>query len=320
MDTRHLLALATIARSQHGGLIACWQARQGHVPSSWMEHARRRGLVVPVRRSVGRLAAYAPGCHEAVAAAQLAAGPGAAATRASALQLHPGLPSMAQRVPQIATIGHRALLLDGVETHVTRSLEAADLTVIDGIRTECFGRAVLSTIGDGRVHWTWIARVLDAACRMWGEPALDEVEQAIVRAGARGHRGAATLRLLLDERRGEGPVDRFALQRRWMAVLDAAGLHGEDEHHVTVEGIDRWLDRAWPGSMVCAEVKGHRYHSDRSAFDADAEREAALAAAGWLVVPITSRSDPRSVVRRLRTAIADRAGATPQELPAVCLQ
>jgi len=196
--------------------------------------------------------------------------------------------------------------LDGVEVHATRRLEREDVTLIGGTRTEAFGRAVLSCIGDPTVHWVWIARVLDAACRLWGDQALDEVQAAVDRAGARGHSGAAVLRELLVERQAQGPRDRYALQRRWMGILDAAGLHGQDEHHLVVEGVDRWLDRAFVDVRVGVEVKGHSVHGDRTAFDADADRESALAACGWLVFPITSRSDPQKVVRRLEAAITLR--------------
>ena len=291
------------------GYLSALDAEREGVDGAALWRARRAGLLIPVRRGVGRLAAAPVHPHEPVHAAALALS-GSYATRGSALQLHGPLPALTLARPQVVISGTAYPRLQGVDVHATRRLEAEDVTVVNGTRTETFGRAVLSCIGDPAVHWAWIARVLDAGCRLWGDRALDEVQAAVDRAGARGHRGAAILRELVAERRAGGPQDRYALQRRWMGVLDAAGLHGEDEHHLVVEGVDRWLDRAFVDVKVGVEVKGHSVHGDRTAFDADADREEALAACGWLVFPITSRSEPGRVVRRLRAAITLRSVGT----------
>ena len=290
------------------GYLSTWQAELAGVTSRSLVRARSTGVLVPVRRGVSRLAAAPVHPAEPLHAAVLAV-PTAVATRASALALRPGLPALDGGSPQIVTVGHLAARCSGVEAHITRRLEADDVTVVGGTPTETFGRAVLSVIGDPRVHWTWVARVLDAACRQWDDGALDEVEAAIQRAGARGHAGVTELRLLVGERRADGPRDRFALQRKVMRLLDAAGLHGRDEHHVVIEGRDRWIDRAFVEAMVAVEVKGWSVHGGRLALDDDADREEALAAAGWLVFPVTSRTDPTTLVDRLRRAIAARLPA-----------
>lgn len=300
----HLYAALTALATPRAGYFSTWQASLAGVTERSLGCARRSGLIVPVRRGVSRLAAAPVHRFEAVHAATLAV-PTAVATRASALSLRAGLPRLEGQRPQIVTVGHLAARCSGVEAHVTRRLEAADVMVLGGTPTETFGRAVLSVIGDPRVHWTWVARVLDAACRLWDDRALEGVEAAIRRAGAGGHSGVAELRLLVDERRAEGPRDRYALQRKVMRWLDAAGLHGEDELHVVLEGRDRWIDRAFAASMVAVEVKGWSVHGSRSALDDDADREAALVAAGWRVFPVTSRTDPVRLIDRLRRAIAE---------------
>ena len=301
-----LYTVLTRLAEPRAGYFATWEAHRDGVSSRSLVEARRVGLLVPVRRGVSRLAAAPVHKAEAVHAATLAI-PTGVATRGSALSLRAGLPTIAARRPQVVTVGHLAARCAGVEAHVTRRLEAADVTVLDGTPTETFGRAVLSVIGDQRVHWTWVARVLDAACRLWDDRALDDVQCAIDRAGARWHRGVAELRLLLDERRRAGPQDRYALQRKVMGWLDSAGLHGQDEHHVVIEGRDRWIDRAFVDSMVAVEVKGWSVHGGRVAMDDDADREEALVAAGWCVFPVTSRTDRSRLVSRLRRAIENRS-------------
>jgi hypothetical protein len=304
----HLYAILTALAEPHAGYVASWRAELAGVPKRSLARARGSGLIVPVRRGVGRMAAAPVHPFEPVHAAALAV-PTSVATRASALSLHDGLPRLEGLPPQIVTVGHLAARCSGVEAHVTRRLDADDMTVLRGTPTETFGRAVLSVIGDPRVHWTWVARVLDASCRLWDDRALDDVQAAIERAGARGHAGVADLRLLVDERRAEGPRDRFALQRKVMRWLDAAGLHGQDEHHLVLEGRDRWIDSAFVESMVAVEVKGWSVHGGRLALDDDAEREAALVAAGWRVFPVTSRTDRVTLIDRLRRAIAEGRGA-----------
>jgi len=315
----HLHVALTLLAGPRAGYLASWEAKRVGVSSRSLVEARRAGLLVPVRRGVGRLAAAPVHPMEPVHAATLAI-PTAVATRASALALRAGLPTLDAPRPQVVTVGHLAARCSGIEAHVTRRLDGQDVTVLGGTPTETFGRAVLSVIGDRRVHWTWVARVLDAACRLWDDRALDAVQGAVDRAGARGHSGAADLRILVDERRRDGPRDRYALQRKVMAYLDAAGLHGHDEHHVVVEGRDRWIDRAFIESRVAVEVKGWSVHGGRQALDDDADREEALVAAGWCVFPVTSRTDPIRLVDRLRHAIQSRTARSllPIEVPDSC--
>ncbi len=303
MEAHRYAILVALARTR-AGYFASGEAERAGVARRSQAEARRSGLLVPVRRGVARLSAAPVHPHEAVHAAALAV-PTAVATRASALALRPGLPTLAVAAPQIVTVGHLATRCAGVEAHVTRRLDREDVTVLGGTPTETFGRAVLSVIGDPRVHWTWVARVLDAGCRLWDDRALADIQGAIDRAGARGHRGVAELRMLVDERLAAGPRDRYALQRKVMGWLDAAGLHGADEYHVVLEGRDRWIDRAFVKAMVAVEVKGWSVHGGRLALDDDADREAALVAAGWRVFPVTSRTDPVKLIVRLRCAIAE---------------
>lgn len=309
-----LASIFDISASQ-GGLVATWQAIRAGVSESALRRAVASGVLERAAHGVYRVAGAPALPHGDIAAAVLAAGPGAAATRGSALRLLGPLPQLHLDRPQIVTVGTARAKIRGVESHVTRRLEPEDVATVDGIRTETFGRAVLSVIGDPRVHWVWVARVLDAGMREWEDQALEQVEAAIERAGARGHSGVAVLRELVEERRAAGPADMFAFQRKVMRSVDAAGLGGIDEYHVHVGGRDRWLDRAWPDETVYLEVKGNRDHSSVVDLNNDVDRENDLAAEGWLLVQARGRTAVPLVVDRLRMALDSRRSAMDDRRP-----
>lgn len=72
----------------------------------------------------------------------------------------------------------------------------------------------------------------------------------------------------------------------------------------------RWrIDFAWPAEGVAVEISGWAYHRDHDRFESDAAKAAALAAAGWLVLPYTWRQitmDPIGCVEKIVAAIRVR--------------
>lgn len=72
----------------------------------------------------------------------------------------------------------------------------------------------------------------------------------------------------------------------------------------------RWLiDFAWPAEGIAVEIHGWAYHRDRRRFESDNAKAAALAAAGWLVIPFTWRQladDPIGCIEKLVSAIRIR--------------
>ena len=285
------------------GLVASWQLLGAGLTCDQVRRMQRGGHLLPLRRGVWLCSGSPDHRHHPIGAAVLAPGPSAFASRESALTLRDRLPTRSGIGLHIVSAG--LIDLEGVHCHRARDLTASDITVVEGIPTVTFGRALLELIGDPDTHWTWVARLLDAGCRNFGDEALESAASALQRAGARGYHGAAKLRMLIDERKAEGPQDKFKLQRRVMRVLDGAGLGGVDEYHVIVDGRDRWIDRAWPAQHVGVEVKGFwGVHGDREPFDGDADREAGLASLGWRIIPATSRTDPSALVERVRRALA----------------
>ena len=69
-------------------------------------------------------------------------------------------------------------------------------------------------------------------------------------------------------------------------------------------------DFAWPAERVIVETDGWEFHGNRFAFEDDRERDAFLAARGWVVVRITWRQlrrTPTLVMVRLAQTLALRA-------------
>lgn len=89
-----------------------------------------------------------------------------------------------------------------------------------------------------------------------------------------------------------------------LRTLLAAGLPVPvQEHPVVLEGRRRRIDLAYPEQMVAIEFEGEAVHDTVSAFHDDKARAGALAAAGWAVLPFTTRTSEADIVRRTRAAL-----------------
>lgn len=109
--------------------------------------------------------------------------------------------------------------------------------------------------------------------------------------------------------------DRAASEAERMAqvLLRSAGLDGFVANFPTdVAGRTIKIDLAFVQERVAIEVKGWAFHSLPDRGRSDAEREADLQLAGWLVITVTwfdLVSRPDYVVDRVRDAIALRSVA-----------
>jgi hypothetical protein len=69
------------------------------------------------------------------------------------------------------------------------------------------------------------------------------------------------------------------------------------------------VDFGWPDLKLALEYQGDHHRVDKEQWRRDALRIAKLAAAGWLVLPVTALDlrDPAGFVRRVRAALESRA-------------
>lgn len=123
--------------------------------------------------------------------------------------------------------------------------------------------------------------------------------EVVRRRGRRYARRAARAFALTDAGAQSPPESRIRVR------LVLAGLpRPVTQHPVPVAGgVVLRPDLAWPEYKVALEYDGE-WHDERARFHRDRTRLRRLAAAGWLVVPVTRAST--DVVRSVRDALRDR--------------
>lgn len=161
---------------------------------------------------------------------------------------------------------------------VRRTAPDREVTVRHGIRVSTLAAAVLdgaASLGPGEG-----ARLMDRALQH-GRVALDTLRHLQLRRSGR-HGAVVTARLLALASGGAvSEAERLA-----HAVIRLAGILGWIANlPVEVPGYGRAVaDLAFPAQKVIVEVDGWAYHRDLRAFLIDGPRQAALTAAGWIVV------------------------------------
>ncbi len=120
-----------------------------------------------------------------------------------------------------------------------------------------------------------------------------------------GRRSTLALRQVLAERQpGYDPGDSD--RELWVIdVLVEAGLRAPvQQHRVRVAGHSYELDLAYPPELVAIEFDGWDTHRTFSAFHGDRQRTRRLVAAGWTLLPITSRTSLVELVSDVTAALA----------------
>lgn len=273
--------IAELARRQHG-LVARRQLVARGIGADAVRHRVDTGRLHRVHRGV-----YAVG-HDLLTADGRALAALLAYGERATLTHHSAGAAWAVRASARAaidvTLPYAAAARAGIELHRSR-LPADEVTVLRGLRIATVARTLID-----------LAAVLDGAAL---ERALAEAEVrrladrvALPELLARYPRRAGTraLRELVAARRADAGVTRSALEERFVALVDAAGLP-RPELNAALDAGGRWVeaDCAWRAERVAVELDGHAFHATRAAFERDRERDRALQAAGWRVVRVTWR-------------------------------
>lgn len=199
-----------------------------------------------------------------------------------------------QRVDVTLVRATRRAHRDGIVLHHGR-LALDDVTVRDGIRLTTLVRTIVDLAA--MPHFGPLRRALEEA---QVRHHLRPVDLAAEVAGRRGHRGTARLRPLLADGVEPGQVESV-LELRF---LELCAAHGLPRPLMQVRFGPYRADFWFPEARVAVETDGARFHAGTLRRARDAEKDAALAARGVMVVrtgwtEVTQR--PAEVAARLRS-------------------
>ncbi len=192
--------------------------------------------------------------------------------------------------------------------HGPELLPDSHLTARDAVPVTTVARTIFDLAGDE--HAGRVARALDNALarHLTGVAALHRVTTELAE---HGRSGSTLMRALLAER-GIGYIaPESGLEGRFLSLLRSSGLP-EPTRQVDVGG-DRWVGRvdfAYLDRRLIIEIDSAVHHSTKLDLDADARRDAELAAAGFRIVRITDDQlwfRPRDAVATIRSALAPAA-------------
>lgn len=285
------------ARRNHG-LITMRAAKMSN--DSW-HRAIRGGALIPIHRHVARFPGTQTTATQRIAAAVLAAGPGAMASHRSAAQLWGIDESDDETVDLILADRRRHVDLDGVVVH--RPTDRLDLipqrrhnvACTNPLRTLCdLGAVAQSSVFDA------VGQALDLRLA-----SVDAMQAAVLRHARPGRTGVPALRSavsawMIDYR----PADSFLE----LAFRDFVARYALPPvaHHERIEGWE--VDFRFVDTAIIVEVDGFATHGRvRSQFERDRKKDNDLIGAGWQVLRFSYRAivhDPANTAVSIRRALA----------------
>jgi predicted transcriptional regulator of viral defense system len=298
-------ALAELARRQWG-VVSRAQLTTLGLGRGAIERRLRAGRLRRVHRGVyaiGGAALPGEGRH---LAAVLACGEGAVLSHVSAA-VHWGLLTYEPAEPHVTAPESRAGA-PGIRLHRTRSLDARDTSTHRGIPITTLARTLLDLAATApRNH---LEHAIGQALRnqLYDQRAIDDVLHR-----HRSRRGTRALRRATAD---DPAFTRSELERRFRALCRRAGLPRPLSNVVVADadGHPHEVDFFFPAHRLVVETDGWRDHGTRVAFERDRAKDAALVAAGLLVLRFTKRQirhDPDTVAERLRAGCCRAFASAP---------
>lgn len=318
MTCRHpravLHRLDRLAARQHGVATGSQLASLGYGPEAvaWLLHS---GRVAPVRRGVYRLCGASVTWRTPLVAAALAAGAGAVVSHRSAAVMW-GLIDRHQSGGPLELTASRRLRLAGVRAHRHR-LDPDEVTVRAGIAVTVVERTLLD-LAESTDRVT-LGRVVDEALRR-GLTDIRRLWRVAGRHDRRGRRRRGNFWAVMADRGLGYSAGDSDFERRMDRMWDRLGLPAaERQFRIRVAGGRSFRpDRAIVDARIAIDWNGFGPHGTRSSFDADSDRRARLAEAGWYPLDFTSRSDPALICRTVMAVYRERIaalGLAPPDLP-----
>lgn len=319
--------IASILSRQHGA-ISRRQLWAAGLSSSGLEHRVRTHRLFPVMRGV-----YAPSPHIdawgrrfaavlSVGGQPLVSGP--AITAGS----HDATASAGPSRPRLVALSHWSVLhlhglieqpparahvtIEGtggrphadVHVHRARTLRVEDVEIVEGLPVTTPARTILDAAlraSDGQV-----GRLIREA-EYHGLLTHGAMADVVRRNPC--HRGSARVRRV-DPQTAESRLRQTPIEHRMAPILDRLPI-GPPVPQLAVAGRSgrRYrADFAWPDLRLIVETDGRAGHERSTSFHSDRQRDADLAAAGWLTLRFTSLQldDPEAVATVIRDTARTR--------------
>jgi hypothetical protein len=196
----------------------------------------------------------------------------------------------------------------GIRLHRTHSLDAQDTTSHQGIPITTVHRTLLDLAAQAPAHHLERALAQAEKLQLYDHRAITDVI-----ARANGHRGTKRLTKAIA---ADPQWTRSELERRMRRLARKHGLPQPISNHVLDApdhpGLE--VDFYFPTHRLVVETDGWDTHRTRQAFESDRAKDAALTAAGYIVMRFTwrqIRDDPDTVADRLRAGCCRAFASAP---------
>jgi very-short-patch-repair endonuclease len=309
--SKDLDMLLAIARARHG-VCTRWEAFECGLTRSSLRTALASGVLRAPVPGVLVVAGAPDTWHQRLSIATLAGRGTAVVSHRAAATLHRFDGASFGGVEVTVPRGHRLPWLVDATVHQTTRFDAADVTVVDGVRVTTVAR----TLADlGAVTWQDdVHHGLDTAVRR--DISLHWVMQTLERVTRPGPTGTGVLRRSLGERETEVGTPESVFERRLLSVLCGGDLPRPVSQHDVRDRQGRIvgrLDFAYPQWRVGVEAHSRRHHDGWARVQADLERDGRLTEMGWHLVYVvwSQLRDPDRVRSRLRLVLSE-AGWDPR--------
>jgi very-short-patch-repair endonuclease len=293
------LDVAELARCQHG-VVARAQLLGLGFGKSAIDHRLRAGRLHLVHRGVYAVGHPLLTVHGRWMAAVLATGPRALLSHLDAAALW-DMRSVGSGDIHVTIAARNRHGQRGIRVHRVRRLHPDDVEMKDGIPVTSVARTLFDSAE--MLERRQLERLFEQADRL---RLFDLRALGAVCERCRGRRGRRPVVDLLQTFR-EPPATRSELERMLVDVCREYEIP-EPAFNVPVAGYE--VDAWWPGTDRIAELDSYAFHSSRTAFENDRERDLDLKLAGFEVTRITHRMltrRPAQLAQRIRRFLA--AGA-----------
>jgi len=296
------LVIAELAMRQHG-VVALRQLLVLELTASAVRSRVASGRLLRVHAGVYAVG-HAPLTRDGhYMAAVLACGPDAALSHRSCADKR-GLRRTSRSAIDVTTARQGGRSHRGIDAHTSTTLLPRDVETVDAIRCTSVARTLLdlSAVEPRR----GVERAYDQADVL---ALLDAARIDDILSRASGHRGAAVLRAVHEDRARAGTLTRSELEEHFLALCRATPDVPRPQVNawIALEPTGLEADFLWREQRLIAEVDGRAVHTTARAFEHDRRRDQRLLLAGFGVVRFTWRQvveEPAAVQATMTALLA----------------